>query len=81
MRVTVRFFAALKEIVGGDAFEIDLEEGASVGSVLAHFEREHPTFGRYRGRLLTARNLEYVREEEPLDDGDEVAVFPPVSGG
>jgi molybdopterin converting factor subunit 1 len=81
VKVTVRCFASLKEVVGGDVRILDLEEGSTVETVLDRFTRESPAFGAYRGRLMTAINREYAEAAAPLRDGDELALFPPVSGG
>jgi molybdopterin converting factor subunit 1 len=81
MKVTVRFFAALRDRVGFDSIELELEDGATVGSAIERIGRDHPDVHDYRGRMMTARNREYVREDMRLRDGDEVALFPPVSGG
>lgn len=81
MRVTVCFFASLKDVVGGDRFELELPDDASVATVLGHFADRAPGLDEYRGRILTSVNLDYVDEDAGLADGDELGVFPPVSGG
>jgi len=81
MTVTVRCFAALRELVGWSSRSMSLEAGATVGSLLDRLGEEHAGIADYRGRMLTAVNREYAREEARLRDGDEVALLPPVSGG
>ncbi|HXG37433.1 MAG TPA: MoaD/ThiS family protein, partial [Bacteroidota bacterium] len=41
----------------------------------------NPKFEQWKSSLRLAVNLEYVNSDHPLQDGDEVAVIPPVSGG
>jgi molybdopterin converting factor subunit 1 len=81
MRVRVRLFAALAEAAGADLLEVDLPAGATVRQALEALAARVPAVGRYAASLLTAVNMEYVRGDEPLREGDEVAVIPPVSGG
>ncbi len=81
MQVTVRFFAALKDIAGADLFEIEVADGTTLAAVLDDFELRFPALSEYRGRVLTSCNLEYVKEDAVLASGDEIAIFPPVSGG
>jgi len=75
-RVTVRFFAALREQAGQRERELELADGARVDDVW-------PALGlgdEPRG-LVYAVNRAYVERGAPLADGDEVALIPPVSGG
>jgi len=76
MNVRVRLFAALRELAGSGALEIEVAEGATVGDIWPLLELG----GEPRG-LLYARNRVYVERSEALRAGDEVAFIPPVSGG
>jgi molybdopterin converting factor subunit 1 len=75
--VRVRLFAALRELAGTAERELELPEGARVGDVWATL----PELGAEPPGLLYAVNKEYVAAEHELEDGDELAVIPPVSGG
>lgn len=81
MHVRLLFFATLKDIVGARQMEIELAPGATVGDVLSHLENSYPRMRDYRPVVLTAVNEEYVNHRVQVQDGDEVAIFPPVSGG
>ena len=76
MRVTVRLFAAVRERAGWSERVVDVPEGARVGEVweLIGLTAEPPG-------IAYARNREYAGRDDPLAEGDEVAVIPPVSGG
>jgi molybdopterin synthase catalytic subunit/molybdopterin converting factor small subunit len=73
MPVTVRLFAGLRERAGWSRREV---EAASVGEVWGSLELGDEPKG-----LLYAVNKEYAGRDRALEDGDEVALIPPVSGG
>lgn len=75
MTVTVRFFASLREELGREQTTVDA--GGSVGAVWAAAtdDAEPPA------NILAAVNMDYVDWEAPVREGDEVAFFPPVTGG
>lgn len=83
MRVTVRLFAGLREIVGSDAL---IEEFATpdvtVETLRARLGEAHPKLGPYLSGVAIAVNEEYILEPgTALHDGDTVALIPPISGG
>jgi molybdopterin converting factor subunit 1 len=81
MQVRVLFFGTLKELLGKGSETLALAEGATMGDVLAHYEKSHPKLKVYLPSLAMAINSEYAAAEERLAEGDEVALLPPVSGG
>jgi molybdopterin converting factor subunit 1 len=81
MQVRLLFFATLKDIVGAREMQLDVPIGATVADVLTHLENNYPRIKGYRSIVLTAINEEYVEASSPVHDGDELAIFPPVSGG
>jgi molybdopterin synthase catalytic subunit len=76
MTVRVRLFAALRERAGSGERELELPDGAVVGDVWPALG-----LGDEPPGLLFARNRTYAERTQALEDGDEVAVIPPVSGG
>lgn len=79
--IRVRLFAAHRDIVGQQELTVPMEAGATVGAVWEHLVARHPSLGRYTGRLLYAVNQQFAEPGATLQDGDEVAIIPPVSGG
>jgi molybdopterin converting factor subunit 1 len=78
MRVRLRFFAALREQMGARA-ERTVRAGTTVGALWRALVAERPELGATRVRFAVKEA--YVEPSYRLAEGDEVAVFPPVSGG
>jgi molybdopterin synthase catalytic subunit len=81
MRARVLFFGMLKELVGLSAEEIDLPDGADVGSVFELYAARQPLLRKLAPSIVAARNQEFADLSTPVADGDELAFLPPVSGG
>jgi molybdopterin synthase catalytic subunit len=81
MQVKLLFFATLKDIVGARQLQLDIPAGATISDLLTRLEASYPRFKDYRPVLLTAINEDYVGKDARISEGDEVAIFPPVSGG
>ncbi len=82
MRVTIRLFARLRQLVGaGELTENDVPEGASVADIWQRLAERCPAIAPYRASISAAVNADYARMNTPVADGDEVAFLPPVSGG
>lgn len=81
MFVTVKFFATYRDLLGEDQLVIDIDEGVTVGDILEILKDRFPTLKDQGYMPLTACNLKHVSKRHVLTDGDELAVFPPVSGG
>lgn len=80
MRVKVKLFAVLKEHLGEEV-ELELAEPATVGALLERFGESYPQFRSALGSLNVAVDQTYARKDEPIAAGQELAIFPPVSGG
>jgi molybdopterin synthase catalytic subunit len=81
MQVRLLFFATLKDIVGSRQLQLDVPAGSTIADLLTRLESSYPRMKDYRPVVLTAINEEYVDQLASIADGDEVAIFPPVSGG
>jgi sulfur-carrier protein len=81
MLVTVRLFARLRDIAGAAELSCEVAPGATIGTVWQQLTREFPEFAAYERSVSTAVNTDYARMEQAVDDGDEIAFLPPVSGG
>ena len=81
MSIRVLFFATIAEVTGIREAELDASHYSNVESILIRFARDFPGLEAHRGSLFCAINSEFARPDSPVHDGDEVAFFPPVSGG
>lgn len=81
MNITILPFASVKDALGFASKKITVNSGATAGDVAAALAEEHSALAPLIETLLLAVNSAYVSSDEPLNDGDELALFPPVSGG
>lgn len=79
IRVQVRLFASYREAAGTNRLDMDLPVDARVCDLVDRLAAQLPALKRAPG--LVAVNHTYVNPESRLNDGDEVALIPPVSGG
>ena len=81
MHVRVKLFAMVRDIAGTDEKIIPLPADSSASAVLESLLREYPRLKEWKDYLRIAVNWNYVDGHQPIRDGDEVAIIPPVSGG
>ena len=81
MQITIRYFAGHRDITGRSDEHLELDVGATVGSLWELLVARYPRLAGYSGRMLYAVNQEFGTLTSVLHDGDEVAFVPPVSGG
>jgi len=81
VRGSVRFFASLREAAGRSDMAWELADGATLADLLAHLRRALPALEQPIDSAWLAVNRRYAALDAGLQEGDEVALFPPVSGG
>jgi MoaE-MoaD fusion protein len=81
MHVRVLLFGVLKDIFPEAVDSLQMPAGATVATLIDHFRAQAPRQERLWKSLAVAVNQQYAALEQPLSDGDEVALLPPVSGG
>jgi molybdopterin synthase catalytic subunit len=81
MEVTVLYFATLRDHTGLNQELLTLSENATVVDLMEALKAKYSTLVQTLEVALVAVNREYAFPDEKLNDGDEVAIFPPVSGG
>lgn len=81
VRVRVRLFATFREIVGTRQVTWSAEDGLTAGDLVDQLLAKYPRLAAHRRTMLVAVNESFASSDRPLQDGDDVALMPPVSGG
>ena len=80
MKVKLRFFASIKEMIGVSEEEIDISVGSTLETLITQVSSSYAKLATLE-KILVAINGSYVDLETVIAEGDVVAFFPPVSGG
>jgi MoaD family protein len=81
MKVRAEFYSRLKEIIGDSALELSLPENATVNDLFEQLKESYPKLRDFEKSMLFGIGVEFVDRNQPLNDGDTVAIMPPVQGG
>lgn len=81
VKVRMLFFGAARDVVDQNPLELSLAAPATVSTAFQTLIAKFPEIERFGRSLLFAVNQEYATPETMLKENDELAVFPPVSGG
>lgn len=79
IHVTLRCFAAVRDILDTDTVTVEIEAGTTARGMLEKLGQQYPAL--LRVPVAFAVNRDYARADSVLSDGDEVAFIPPISGG
>jgi sulfur-carrier protein len=81
MKVRVKFFAQLRDLVGAPELTIDLAEHSIVADLLAKIYEQRPALRSLDGGILVGVGVEFVGRNYKLKTAEEIAIMPPVQGG
>jgi MoaD family protein len=81
MKVRAEFYSRLKEIIGAPALEISLRKNATVNDLFEQLKESHPQLRDFEKSMLFGVGVEFVDRNHVLNDGDVIAIMPPVQGG
>jgi molybdopterin converting factor subunit 1 len=81
MSVRVLAFAGARDAIGQPELSLTVESNTTARSLLDRLCGEHPRLAPYASSLRLAVNGTYAAWDDPVADGDEVAIIPPVAGG
>ncbi len=83
MKITLKFFANLKELAGRDMLELEIDEGSNVEkltrTICVKFPELKPIIEKKA--VFISVNQEMAKKKDILSEGDEVGLLPPFSGG
>jgi len=81
IKITVKLFAAFQEAIATSEIVLDMAVGSAVSEVYDQLVLQYPHLEKWRSLTRFAINLDFVDSKTILEDGDEIALIPPVSGG
>ena len=81
MKVRAEFYSRLKEIVGVSSLELSLPENATVNDLFEQLKGSYPQLRDFEKSTLFGIGVEFVNRRQPLNEGDTIAIMPPVQGG
>ena len=79
MKINILFFGATADLTGSRKIERVVTPPVSADDMLKQVHHDYPNLKNHK--LLFAVNEEYVAPDSILNEGDELAIFTPVSGG
>jgi molybdopterin converting factor subunit 1 len=79
--VKVLYFGQTRDATGSGEEEFTLPERASLQTLLERARSKHGKLGKFDKSMKVALNEEIAEGNEPLEDGDVIALIPPVAGG
>lgn len=83
MKITLKFFANLKELAGTDMLELEIDEGSNVENLTQTICIKFPELTPIieKKAVFISVNQEMAKKNDILSEGDEVGLLPPFSGG
>jgi molybdopterin converting factor small subunit len=81
IKVRAEFYSVVKEIVDASAFELSLPKNATVNDLFEHLKKSYPKLRDFEKSILFGIGVEFVDRTYVLNDGDVIAIMPPVQGG
>ena len=85
MKVNILYFAKLREAVGVEAETLEINENSNVSDLLYFLQNREEKWSEYfndkKNLLRVAINQKIVDVDHSISDGDEIAIFPPVTVG
>ena len=80
MKVNVLAFGIAKDIFGGSTVNVDLHEDKTIRILKDSLEERYPRLKQLASYMVAVNN-EYAEDENIINEKDEIAIIPPVSGG
>jgi MoaE-MoaD fusion protein len=81
VQIQLKFFATASDLFGRKSAEVTLPAGFSIGDLAAWLCQNYAVQADRLNGMIFARNHDFVDASEMIQTGDEIGIFPPVSGG
>lgn len=81
IQIQLKFFATARDLFGRKSDEVTLPPGLSIADLAAWLSRNYAVPAERLNGMIFARNHDFVELDQVIEAGDEIGIFPPVSGG
>lgn len=81
LKIKIKFFAAHREFAGLSELDLEIEDDSTISDLMETLYKKFPELKQIEEETIVSVNKVYVEVGKKLEAGDEVAIFPPVSGG
>lgn len=81
MRIRLLVFAQYRDLLGRDEFDLEVPAGSTAAGALAYLRTQEPRMQQLPPMPALAVNRVYADAQKVLEEGDELALLPPVAGG
>ena len=81
IKIRVKFYAQLRELIGVHELDLELLQGATVRELLEKVYAQKPALRAHDKSILVGAGMEFVDRDYKLNRGQEIAIMPPVQGG
>jgi MoaD family protein len=81
MQITVNFYSYFRDLTGATEATETIEANSTIADLLKQLFKRFPKLEAMQNSMLVAVGLEYAARDHPLQEGDQVSLFPPVQGG
>lgn len=81
MRIELYYFATIRDIAGVKHEQLDLPEASTVEELKIHIASRYPKMAEALNTCLVSVDRKIAQNDRVILEGEEVAIFPPISGG
>ena len=81
MNIRVQFYAQLRDLAGIAKVDLDLRQGATVAELIERIYELKPALRAHDKSILIGVGVDFVGRDRVLNEGEEIAIMPPVQGG
>lgn len=81
MKIKIKFFASIREIVGKNEIEMEIDRNSKVRDVYKKLKLNYPELKKIESTTIVVLNHNIANLKSNINEGDVLALFPPVSGG
>jgi len=81
MNIHVQFYAQLRDLAGIATVDLNLRQGSTVAELIERIYELKPALRAHDKSILVGAGVDFVGRDRVLNEGEEIAIMPPVQGG